>query len=150
LICIKAHRCGLCLVTRTDSSPKVGELPMSGSSLIGLKGWATALFATLMLGFTAANSFSSGFVPSRAHAVPVSQGAGWPEVDRAHKGDRLGAIGTKMVPTPEPAPTIVRSAPAPHTPITTKSAPRLAEVCEPVASPYVDPQLAQVPGRCFG
>jgi hypothetical protein len=87
----------------------------------------------LLLGLAAMNSFSAGFGPSRAHAASASQTTTRLVIDRAHKGDRLDRAASVARKTLESRP-----------------APRLIEACEPVASPYVDPALAQIPGHCFG
>jgi hypothetical protein len=106
---------------------------MTGPSTIGLKGCLTVTLALLVLGLAAANSFSVGVASPRAHAAFATEAAVPPLVDHTHKGDRLGgpAAAARKV-------------------LENRPAPRLIEACEPLASPYVDPALAEIPGRCFG
>jgi hypothetical protein len=106
---------------------------MTGPASIDLKGCLTITFALFVLGFAAVNSFSTGFAAPRAHVAFASEVIGPPLVDRAHKGDRLDG----------PAP-VARGI------MDGRPTPRLIEGCEPVASPYVDPALARIPGHCFG
>jgi len=106
---------------------------MTGPASIDLKGCLTITFALFVLGFAAVNSFSLGFAAPRVHAMSATHVASQPLVDRAHKGDRLDGAASA-------ARNVFESRPAP----------RLIDGCEPVASPYVDPALARIPGHCFG
>jgi hypothetical protein len=109
--------------------------PMAEKSLVGAKGWATAAVAGVVAGLIA------------AHVLPLSSpavgAAGAVEtavqlVDRTHKGDRLDAASL-----PASGRTALRDL------MQRARSQQLREMCEPPASPYVDPQLAKLPGRCL-
>jgi hypothetical protein len=72
--------------------------------------------------FPAAPAFQTSIDFDQVFADATRQGAGY--VDRAHRGDRLPNF--KIV-SPEPA---------------------LLPYCEPVTSPFADPILSRVVGRC--
>jgi hypothetical protein len=109
---------------------KLERFDMPVPSSIGLKGWAIVSLALTVLGCAAAaNSSSAGIAPQ---AVAAIDAAAPPLVDRAHKGDRLGGPSDTKRKIFEKRPAL-----------------RLVEACEPVGSPYVDPGLAEIPGRCF-
>jgi hypothetical protein len=111
---------------------------MTQVSSLGAKGWATAALAGIVAGLIAAHlvPFSSTVGASGAVA-PAAQ------VDRTHKGDRLGAA---YLPAPDARAsgrTVLRDL------MQRARSQELREMCEPPASPYVDPQLAKLPGRCL-
>ena len=64
-------------------------------------------------------------------------------VDRSHKGDRLDAAFLPVSDLHASGRTTLR-----HLMQRARSQ-QLREMCEPPASPYVDPQLAKLPGRCL-
>jgi hypothetical protein len=72
--------------------------------------------------FAAAPAFQTRIDFDQVFADATRQGVGY--VDRAHKGDRLPNFKTVL---PKPA---------------------LLPYCEPVASPFVDPILSRIVGRC--
>jgi hypothetical protein len=109
----------------------MGSFAMTGTSSIGIKGCLTVSLVILVLGLPAVSSFSAGLASSPAHAASASEIAMRPLVDRTHKSDRLDGPAAA-------ARKILKSRPV-----------RLIEGCEPLVSPYVDPALARIPGRCF-
>ena len=113
---------------------------MVGKSSVGAKGWATATLAGVVAGLMA------------AHVWPLSSSAvgAWGAVetavhvvDRTHKGDRLDAASWAVSDPRASGRTALR-----HLMQRARSQ-QLREMCEPPASPYVDPQLAKLPGRCL-
>jgi hypothetical protein len=72
--------------------------------------------------FAAAPAFATRIDFDQVFANVTRQSAGY--VERAHKSDRLPSIKTAL---PEPA---------------------LLPYCEPLASPFVDPILGSIVGRC--
>ena len=64
-------------------------------------------------------------------------------IDRAHKGDRL-TVAFSQAPDAD-----ARGRIALRRLMQRARSPDLHEACEPPASPYVDPQLAKLPGRCL-
>jgi hypothetical protein len=113
---------------------------MAEKSSVGAKGWATAALAGVVAGLIAAHLSplsspavgASGAVETAVHFV-----------DRTHKGDRLDAA---VLPEPD-AHASGRTA-LRHL-MQRARIQQLREMCEPPASPYVDPQLAKLPGRCL-
>ena len=111
---------------------------MAEKSSVGAKGWATAALAGIVAGLIAAHLVPFSSVAAGASgAVETAM-----QVDRTHKGDRLDA----HLSTSDPQ-TNGRMA-LRHLMQRLRSE-ELREMCEPPASPYVDPQLAKLPGRCF-
>jgi hypothetical protein len=110
---------------------------MAEKSLISAKAWATAL-AGVVLGLAAMHSLPSSPAAGASAAVDTAVTV----VDRAHKGDRLDAVAPAY-----DAQAIGRTA-LRHLMQRTRLR-ELQDACEPPASPYVDPQLAKLPGRCF-
>ena len=113
---------------------------MVGKSSVGAKGWATATLASVVAGLIAAHlsplsspaAGASGAVETAVHVV-----------DRTHKGDRLDGV---LLPSPDAhasGRTALRAL------MQRARSQQLREMCEPPASPYVDPQLAKLPGRCL-
>ena len=112
---------------------------MAQKSSVGAKGWATATLAGVAAGLIAAHlvPFSSSAVGASGTVAPAAQ------VDRTHKGDRLGIA---YLPAPDARAsgrTVLRDL------MQRTRSQELREMCEPPASPYVDPQLAKLPGRCL-
>jgi hypothetical protein len=109
-------------------------------SSLSAKGWATAALAGVVAGLIAAHlvPFSRTAVGASGAVVTAAQ------VDRTHKGDRLGV---EYLPAPDARAsgrTVLRNL------MQRERSQQLREMCEPPASPYVDPQLAKLPGRCLG
>ena len=64
-------------------------------------------------------------------------------VNRTHKGDRLNVVFSLVPDAQASGRTALRH-------LLQRARSRdLRETCEPPASPYVDPQLAKLPGRCL-
>ena len=108
---------------------------MAENLSIGAKGRFTAALGGVLAGLLAAQLLGSSGAASDRFAVQV--------IDRAHKGDRLTVA---FSPAPD-ANTSGRIALG-HLMQRVRSQ-DLREACEPPASPYVDPQLAKLPGRCL-
>src|ERR1043166_7978612 len=103
------------------------------------KGWATGAFAGILAGLLAAHLFPS----STAAGASGPVGTPVQVVDRSHKGDRLDAASL-------PASDANASGRAALRQLMQRARrEQLREMCEPPASPYVDPQLAKLPGRCL-
>jgi hypothetical protein len=113
---------------------------MSGKSSIGAKGWLTAALAGVVAGSMAVPLLSAtdtAIGASGATATPVQI------VDRTLKGDRLDAVVLPPSDVQASGRAALRSL------MQRARSEQLREMCEPPASPYVDPQLAKLPGRCF-
>ena len=108
---------------------------MTQVSSLGAKGWATATLAGVVAGLIAAH-----VLPLSSPAVGASGAVETAVqlVDRTHKGDRLDAASL-----PASGRTALRDL------MQRARSQQLREMCEPPASPYVDPQLAKLPGRCL-
>jgi hypothetical protein len=113
---------------------------MAEKSSVGAKGWATATLAGVVAGLMAAH-----FLPSSAPAVGASGAAetAVQVVDRTLKGDRLDAAALPVLDAHASGRMALRHL------MQGARARELREACEPPASPYVDPQLAKLPGRCL-
>jgi hypothetical protein len=106
---------------------------------VATRGWAGAALACVVAGLLAAQSHSSpGVAVGAAGAADVAV----PMVDRAHKSDRLNVVFSSV-------PDAHASGHAALRYLMQRSRRELRETCEPPASPYVDPQLAKLPGRCL-
>jgi hypothetical protein len=112
---------------------------MTQVSSVGAKGWATAALAGVVAGLIAAHlvPFSSAAVGASGAVATAVQ------VDRTRKSDRLDAAFLPASDVHASGRTALR-----HLMERMRSQ-QLREMCEPPASPYVDPQLAKLPGRCF-
>jgi hypothetical protein len=113
---------------------------MAQRSSVGAKGWATATLAGVVAGLIAAH-----VLPPSSPAVGASGAVETAVqlVDRTHKGDRLDASFWAVSDPRASGRTALR-----HLMQRARSQ-QLREMCEPPASPYVDPQLAKLPGRCL-
>jgi hypothetical protein len=113
---------------------------MAEKSSVGAKGWATAAGAGVVVGLIAAHlsPVSSPAVGASGAVDTVVQ-----VVDRTHKSDRLDAASWAVSDPRASGRTALR-----HLMQRARSQ-QLREMCEPPASPYVDPQLAKLPGRCL-
>jgi hypothetical protein len=110
---------------------------MVGKSSVNAKGWAAAALAGMVAGLVAAHLFPLSSTAAGAAAAAVQA------VDRTHKGDRLKVVFSPASDTHASGRTALR-----HLMQRVRSQ-QLREMCEPPASPYVDPQLAKLPGRCL-
>lgn len=108
---------------------------MAENKSIGAKGWFTAASGGLIAGLLAAQLLGS--------AGAATDRLGGQVVDRMHKSDRLTVAISS---TADPRAT-GRMALRNLMQRTLGGAAH--EGCEPPASPYVDPQLAKLPGRCL-
>jgi hypothetical protein len=107
---------------------------MAEKSSVGATGWAAAALAGVVAGLIAHVSPLSSPAVGAAGAVETAVQL----VDRTHKGDRLDAASL-----PASGRTALRDL------MQRARSQQLREMCEPPASPYVDPQLAKLPGRCL-
>ena len=113
---------------------------MAEKTSVTAKGWATGALASVVAALIAAHLF-----PLSSTAAGASGPVGTPVqvVDRSHKGDRLDAASL-------PASDANASGRAALRQLMQRARrEQLREMCEPPASPYVDPQLAKLPGRCL-
>jgi hypothetical protein len=112
---------------------------MTQVSWVGAKGWATAALAGVVAGLIAAHlvPFSSTAVGAAGAVATAAQ------VDRTHKNDRLDAAYLPASDVHASGRTALRQL------MQRARSQELREMCEPPASPYVDPQLAKLPGRCL-
>ncbi|HEV2954532.1 MAG TPA: hypothetical protein VGX95_00300 [Xanthobacteraceae bacterium] len=111
---------------------------MAGKSSAGAKGWAAAALAGVVAGLMAAQLFAPAGTPAgAAGAAEIAA-----QVDRTHKGDRLDVALSLTPDARASGRTALRH-------LMQLRNEQLREMCEPPASPYVDPQLAKLPGRCL-
>ncbi|MBV9429176.1 MAG: hypothetical protein JO084_15775 [Bradyrhizobiaceae bacterium] len=116
---------------------------MAGTLSVRAKEWVTAVVAGVFVGLLAAHAVG----PVGAAGDRVS---GWAPsdtakqiVDRAQKGDRLNVVFS-------PAPNVNETGRLALRQLMQRvRSQELREACEPPASPYVDPVLAKLPGRCL-
>jgi hypothetical protein len=111
---------------------------MAGTSSIGANGWATAAAAGILVGLLAAHALPSAGAGDLINPSRIAA----PAIDRTHKGDRLDAAASISDPH-EVGRIALRKL------LERARAQQLREMCEPPASPIVDPQLAKLPGRCL-
>src|SRR5262245_23817392 len=112
---------------------------MSEKSSVTAKGWASAALTGVAMGLLAAHLFPSSTAAGASGAPETTVQL----VDRSHKGDRLDAA-------PLPASDVQASGRTTLRQLMQRAgSQQLRELCEPLASPYVDPQLAKLPGRCL-
>lgn len=102
---------------------------------IGARGWFTAAIGGVLAGLLAAQLLGSAGAAGDRFAGQV--------IDRAHKGDRLTVAFSQATDAQASGRIVLR-----HLMQRARSQ-DLHEACEPPASPYVDPQLAKLPGRCL-
>jgi len=108
---------------------------MAENTSIGAKGWLTAACGGLVAGLMAAQLLGSAGAAVDRFAGQV--------VDRMHKGDRL-TVAIASTGDPRAAGRM-----ALRNLMQRSHGSTAHEGCEPPASPYVDPQLAKLPGRCL-
>lgn len=117
---------------------------MVEKSSVGAKGWLTAVLAGVVAGLVAAHSLpSSGTAGGRVTAARPAVATVVPVVDRSRKGDRLDAASL-----PAPGPHAIGRLELRKL-LERALSRQLQDTCEPPASPFVDPQLAKLPGRCL-
>lgn len=102
---------------------------------IGAKGWFTAALGGLVAGLLAAQVLGSAGAAGDPFVAQI--------IDRTHKGDRL-TVAFSLAPDARASGRIALR----HLMRRARTE-DLREACEPPASPYVDPQLAKLPGRCL-
>ena len=107
---------------------------MAGDLSIGAKGWFTAALGGVFAGLLAAQLLGSAGAAGDRFAEQV--------IDRTHKGDRL-TVAFSQAPDAHAVGRIALRR------LMRARSQDLHEACEPPASPYVDPQLAKLPGRCL-
>jgi hypothetical protein len=112
---------------------------MAEKSSVGATGWATAALAGVVAGLIAAHALPPSS-PAVGAADAVATAVQF--VDRTHKGDRVDAAVL-------PADAGASGRTALRHLMQRARIQQLREMCEPPASPYVDPQLAKLPGRCL-
>lgn len=114
---------------------------MAERTSVSAKGWATTLVgvaAALTAVHLLGASHAAGDTVTAWGADSALQ-----VVDRTHKGDRLDAASL-------PASDVHASGRMALRHLMRRAHRRqMHETCEPPASPYVDPQLAKLPGRCL-
>jgi hypothetical protein len=113
---------------------------MAEKSSVRTKGWATVALAGVVAGLLAVPLFPA---TNRAVGASATTATTVQIVDRSHKGDRLDAVVLPASDARASGRTALR-----HLMQRMRSE-ELREMCEPPASPYVDPQLAKLPGRCL-
>jgi crotonobetainyl-CoA:carnitine CoA-transferase CaiB-like acyl-CoA transferase len=108
---------------------------MAANLSIAAKGWFGAAFGGVLAGLLAAQLLGS--------AGAAGDRSGGQVIDRAHKGDRL-TVAFSQAPDADASGRV-----ALRRLMLRARSEALHEACEPPASPYVDPQLAKLPGRCL-
>jgi hypothetical protein len=107
------------------------------------KEWLTVTLAGVLVGMLAAHMVGPvGAAGDRVSDRRLAHSAAG-TVDRTHKGDRLNVVFA-LTPDARASGRIALQ----HL-MERARAEDLREACEPPASPYVDPQLAKLPGRCL-
>jgi hypothetical protein len=96
--------------------------------------WSAAALAGVIAGLLAAQLFGSAGAADDRFAGQV--------IDRIHKGDRLTVAFSQAPDARTSGGSALRRLMRVHSQ-------DLHEACEPPASPYVDPVLAKLPGRCL-
>jgi hypothetical protein len=114
---------------------------MVGKSSVDAKGWVTVGLAGVVAGLIAVPLFA---LPGTAPGAASANGTTVQIVDRTRKGDRLDVVFSLASDMHAGGWTALRQL------MQRARIQQLREMCEPPASPYVDPQLAQLPGRCLG
>ena len=116
---------------------------MAETSSVRAKEWCAAATAGILLGLLAAHAIGPvGAAVDRVSAwTPAETGA--QVVDRTYKGDRLNVVFSRGLDEHASGRIALRNL------MERARSRELREACEPPASPYVDPQLAKLPGRCL-
>jgi hypothetical protein len=107
------------------------------------KEWITVVLAGVLVGLVAVYSVgpvgaAGDRVTDRTSADTAAQ-----IVDRTQKGDRLNVVFSRTPDADESGRIALRNL------MERTRIQDLREACEPPASPYVDPALAKLPGRCL-
>lgn len=97
--------------------------------------WSAAALAGVIAGLLAAQLLGSAGAADDRFAGQV--------IDRAHKGDRLTVAFSQASDAQTSGGIALRRL------MQRARSQELREACEPPASPYVDPVLAKLPGRCL-
>ena len=111
------------------------DATLAETSSVGAKGWATAALAGVVAGLVAAHAIGS--------LGPVAAAVGTQVIDRTHKGDRLDFAVAPALDAHSQGRMALRDL------MERARRMELREMCEPPASPIVDPALAKLPGRCL-
>jgi hypothetical protein len=116
---------------------------MAETSSVSTKQWVTVVAAGAFVGLLAAHAVGPvGAAGDRVGDWKPSDTAAQ-IVDRAHKGDRLNVVISRAPDVGESGRLALRQL------MQAARSRDLHEACEPPASPYVDPILAKLPGRCL-
>lgn len=107
---------------------------MAEKSSLAANRWSAAALAGVLAGLLGAQSLGSAGAAGERFAGQV--------IDRTHKGDRLTVAFSQ-------APDARASGAVALRRLMRVRSQDLHEACEPPASPYVDPVLAKLPGRCL-
>jgi hypothetical protein len=107
---------------------------MAEKSSLAANRWSAAALAGVLAGLLAAQLLGSAGVAGDRFDRQV--------IDRTHKGDRL-TVAFSQAPDAQASGGITLRR------LMRARSQDLHEACEPPASPYVDPQLAKLPGRCL-
>lgn len=108
---------------------------MAETISVRAKGWFTAVLGGALAGLLAAQVLGSAGAAGDPFPRQV--------IDRAHKGDRLTVAFSQAADAHASGAIALRRL------MQRERSEDLREACEPPASPYVDPQLAKLPGRCL-
>ena len=100
--------------------------------------------AGVLIGHLAAHAVGPvGAAGDRADAWRPTAERAMQVVNRTHKGDRLNIVFSPVSDAHASGRIVLRD-------LLQRALSRdLRDTCEPPASPYVDPQLAKLPGRCL-
>jgi hypothetical protein len=117
---------------------------MAETSSVRAKEWLAVALAGVFIGLLAAHAvLPVGAAGDRPSAWRPTADTAAQVVNRTHKGDRLNVVFS-LVPDAHASGRIALRHMLEHA-----RSRDLRETCEPPASPYVDPQLAKLPGRCL-
>jgi len=116
---------------------------MAETSSVRAKEWFAVVVTGVSVGLLAAHAVgpvgaAGDRVSDRPPAATATQ-----IIDRTHKGDRLNVVFSLAPDAHASGRIALRQL------MQRMRAQDLRETCEPPASPYVDPQLAKLPGRCL-
>jgi hypothetical protein len=131
-----SHRINIALGLPGGASARMGDT-MAETLSVRAKEWLAVVAAGVFFGLLAACAIGPvGAAGDHADWRPQM-------VDRTHKGDRLTVVFSL-------APDVHASGRIALRHLMERVRTQdLRETCEPPASPYVDPQLAKLPGRCL-
>jgi hypothetical protein len=117
---------------------------MAAISSLRAKEWFAVALAGVLIGHLAAHAVGPvGAAGDRVDAWRPTAERAMQVVNRTPKGDRLNVVFS-------PVPDAHASGRIALRDLLQRALSRdLRDTCEPPASPYVDPQLAKLPGRCL-